>query len=178
MAVKLNKKQKEVLSKIQEESKVEPFFVKMNRREHHDDVLRIREFDPRVEISEELSSDDMIAVRFDFEAEHTNKPNGAAPMENESILSEFPLSSDFVMITKRGQKSEQYPFSLMEVGQSFVVPVSDKHTEPWNSFGSTVTSASRRHKPKVFRLRRVTEGDKYPNGAVETTTGARVFRIQ
>lgn len=102
-----------------------------------------------------------------------------------------------------GKKTEEYPFSKMEVNQSFVVPATASYPEPWNTFASTVSSATRRFstiaknedgtnktKPnrkgeqvnelvptKKFTLRKVEAGQKYPNGFEETVTGARVFRI-
>lgn len=125
-----------------------------------------------------------------------SKPNGAAPPETNSI----EIEADFPMAPAQrgGRKEEQYPFSKLEVGQSFVVPATEEYPKPWETFASTVSSATRRYsqesdKTRVnragktvpvlvatrkFTLRRVTEGDKYPNGKVEKVTGARVFRIQ
>jgi hypothetical protein len=77
-----------------------------------------------------------------------------------------------------GKKEEKYPFSAMQVGDSFLVPVDEKYKEPWKTFASTVSSATRRFKDdgRKFTLRRVTKGDKYPNGYTEPESGARVFR--
>lgn len=38
-----------------------------------------------------------------------------------------------------------YPFNGLEVGQSFFVPVSEKHPDPVKTLGSTVSSANRRY---------------------------------
>lgn len=100
---------------------------------------------------------------------------------------------------KRGGKKEEiYPFSKMEIGDSFLIPATEDWPEPWLSFASTVSSATRRYTEKSptetiknrngqivpkpvyvrkFALRRVTKGDKYANGYVEPQTGARVQRI-
>jgi hypothetical protein len=104
-----------------------------------------------------------------------------------------------IQLAKRGGKKEEiYPFSKMEVGDSFLIPATEDWPEPWLSFMSTVSSATRRYteesptetiknrngqmvpKPiykRKFALRRVTKGDKYANGYVEPQTGARVQRI-
>ena len=41
-------------------------------------------------------------------------------------------------------RSEKYPFSKLEIGQAFVIPVSENHPEPWKSLQSTVSGAQRR----------------------------------
>jgi hypothetical protein len=177
---KLNKNQKTLLARIKEasEAQEEPRYLMLE--ESDADLIALKENDPdHIEFAEELRQGTMIAVHFNDNP--APKPNGAAAMlERETILANHPLFNDFPMQTKRGVKGEQYPFKFMEVGQSFVIPASKEKAEPWVSFGSTVTSATRRYKDegKVFRLRRVTAGDTYPNGAVETTTGARVYRVQ
>ena len=122
-----------------------------------------------------------------------NQP-GAEPKVEIEIDSDFPQKE----AQRGGKKEELYPFSKMKVGDSFLVPVSDKHPKPWESFASTVSSASRRNStlsttefttnrkgekiPKRiytvrYTLRRVTKGDTYPNGKVEPQSGARVHRI-
>lgn len=166
------------MAQIKESSQGDPPYRMV--LENDPDFKAVREFDSHVLISEELRNGDMIAAHYGDDDE-PNKPNGVAEMTDQnSILETYPLSADFVMFTKRGIKGEQYPFKFMDVGQSFVVPVSDKHKEPWNTFGSTVTAANRRYKSenKLFRMRRVTAGTTYDNGSVETATGARIFRIQ
>ena len=47
---------------------------------------------------------------------------------------------------KRGGaiRTEKYPFSKLEIGQAFVIPVSENHPEPWKSLQSTVSGAQRR----------------------------------
>lgn len=98
---------------------------------------------------------------------------------------------------KGGRRDEQYPFSKMAVGQSFFVPCSAAYPKPWETFGSTVSSATRRfaveHETqkrknrkgvevpvlvttRKFTLRQVTAGQKYSNGFEEKADGARVYR--
>lgn len=128
------------------------------------------------------------------------KPNGAAAVETTVSTSAFEVENDFPLAAAQrgGRKEEQYPFSKLEVGQSFVVPATEEYPKPWETFASTVSSATRRHAiksdktrvnragatvpvlvpTKKFTLRKVTAGDTYPNGKTEKVTGARVFRIQ
>lgn len=115
----------------------------------------------------------------------------------------FELVSGIVPVAglRGGVKEEVYPFSKMEIGISFVVPVNEKSTTAEavvEKFSSTVSSATRRFAvksetetrknakgelvPKMvptrkFTLRPVLAGTKYDNGFVEPVSGARVFRI-
>jgi hypothetical protein len=99
-----------------------------------------------------------------------------------------------------GVKEEVYPFSKLEIGQSFVVPVSATMLTPKDvveKFSSTVSSATRRYAEpsatetrnnkkgeavpvmvptRKFTLRPVTQGTKYDNGFTEPVSGARVYR--
>ena len=122
-----------------------------------------------------------------------------APEADSAPVSTFVLESDIPLppAAKGGRRDEQYPFSKMEVGQSFFVPVTTKYPEPWKTFGSTVSSATRRFAEqhptntkknrkgvdvpvlvatRKFTLRQVTKGQKYPNGFEEKADGARVYR--
>lgn len=107
----------------------------------------------------------------------------------------------FIPGVRGGVKEEIYPFSKLEVGQSFVVPVSEDKPTPEKvveKFGSTVSSATRRFSEKTgstrvnkkgvtvdvlkatrkFTLRPITAGQTYPNSTFkESVSGARVFRI-
>lgn len=111
---------------------------------------------------------------------------------------DFPI--DLNQLKESTKKPEAYPFSKLNVGDSFLIPVSDQTPEPWNSLTSTVSSANRRYSkddpsgavkknrdgkmvPKLvyerkFKLKRVAKGDTYKNGRVEAASGARIFRIQ
>lgn len=115
----------------------------------------------------------------------------------------FAIDSGIVPVdgVRGGVKEEVYPFSKLEVGQSFVVPVSaDKPTpaDVVEKFSSTVSSATRRFAEKSatetktnrkgetvavlvatrkFTLRPVTAGQTYAGSTfVEPVSGARVFR--
>lgn len=113
---------------------------------------------------------------------------------------EIVADAPFVPGVRGGVKEEVYPFSKLEVGQSFLVPVSDDKPTPEavvEKFGSTVSSATRRFSEKTgetklnkegktvdvlkatrrFTLRPVTQGQTYPGSKfVEPASGARVYR--
>lgn len=127
-------------------------------------------------------------------------PAAPAPVVAKPV---FELQSGIVPVAglRGGVKEEVYPFSKMEIGISFVVPVNDKMATPEavvEKFSSTVSSATRRFAVKSetefrkndkgeqvakmiptrkFTLRPVTAGTKYDNGFTEPVSGARVFRI-
>lgn len=132
-------------------------------------------------------------------AELSAAPVVAAPVAKPV----FELQSGIIPVAglRGGVKEEVYPFSKMEIGISFVVPVTEKMPTPEavvEKFSSTVSSATRRFAVKSdtefrtndkgesvakmiptrkFTLRPVTAGTKYDNGFVEPVSGARVFRI-
>lgn len=97
-----------------------------------------------------------------------------------------------------GHREETYPFAQMEVGQSFYIAATEAKPNPAESFASTVTGATRRFSvptgntktnrkgavvpemqvTRKFVIRAVTAGQKYDNGFVEPSNGARVYRVQ
>ena len=113
--------------------------------------------------------------------------------------SSFELTDGIPLIASKrgGKKTEEYPFSKMEIGQSFVVPSTEAYPKPWETFASTVSSATRRFsKPdgttklnrkgetvpnliptRRFTLRQIFAGQTYEGSTfVESVNGARVFR--
>ena len=128
-------------------------------------------------------------------AADASKPVSDGPKPTFDLLDGIPLPEP----KRGGKKTEDYPFSKMAVGQSFFVPVTAEYPKPWETFASTVSSATRRfsspdpsgktHKnrkgedvpnmiaERKFTLRQVTAGQKYPNGFTEQADGARVYRI-
>jgi hypothetical protein len=68
-----------------------------------------------------------------------------------------------------GRGGNVYPFDTLNVGQSFHVGATAAKPNPAKSLASTVSSASKRLKPKTFVVRSVDATD--PRGV-----GARVFR--
>jgi hypothetical protein len=125
-------------------------------------------------------------------------PAGPVAPAPVAVSTTYNLQSDIPMAPSKrgGKKSEEYPFSKMEIGQSFVVPSTPEYPEPWNTFASTVSSATRRFSTvgtetklnrkgesvpvliptRKFTLRRVEVAQTYANGFVEPVAGARVFR--
>lgn len=68
-----------------------------------------------------------------------------------------------------------YPFDSLEIGQSFFVPVSDKHKDPVKTLGSTVSSANMRYAIDTGETKTVTRtkrGEK--NRAVVDENGNKV----
>lgn len=90
-------------------------------------------------------------------------PEEAEPIE-ETPISEFEISDNIPVPPRKS--STKYPFGVLEIGQSFFVPVSEKLPNPSKSL-STTCSAQKRKTGKRFVIREVTE-----NGA----KGARIWR--
>jgi hypothetical protein len=131
--------------------------------------------------------DGKIAVRATAKAVET-----VADSAPSSVAEPIAIVSGLeIPVTKAGSKEETYPFSQLEVGQSFFVPIGPE------KFASTVSSASRRFAVKTdstviskrtgqstpvlqytrkFTGRSVKAGQKYSNGFVESQDGTRVFR--
>lgn len=132
--------------------------------------------------------DNKIAVRATAKAVETP----VSPVAPVKPSIEILTGLDIPTTTRNVIKEEVYPFSKLEVGQSFFVAI------PSEKFASTVSSASRRFAVKTgetklskrtglqtdvlqytrkFTGRVVKAGQKYSNGFVETQDGTRVFRI-
>lgn len=73
-----------------------------------------------------------------------------APVSNEAqATSPYEVITGAVLpASKRGNKGggapTVYPFDKLEIGQTFFVPVSEKHPDPVKTLGSTVSSANMR----------------------------------
>lgn len=134
-------------------------------------------------------------------AEHAQTGSAAAATEvakpKFAILSGIPLIAG----VRGGVREEVYPFSLLEAGQSFLVPAAEGETakQVVERFSSTVSSATRRYAvpsatktrtnkkgevvavmepTRKFTLRPVSKGDTYADapGFVEEFDGARIYR--
>ena len=133
------------------------------------------------------------------------KAEFAAPAEAAPVVAKpvFAIDAGIPIIGRQrgGVKEEVYPFSKLEVGQSFVVPCDATKTTPLavvEKFSSTVSSATRRFATvsatetrfnrkgvivpvlvttRKFTLQPVSKGQTYPGSTfVEPQDGARVFR--
>lgn len=135
------------------------------------------------------------AALLEQHAAGATQPAPAGPKPVFDLMDGVPLPEP----KRGGKKTEDYPFSKMEVGQSFFVGVTAEYPKPWETFASTVSSATRRFSTadptgkthlnrkgvavpdmiasRKFTLRQVTAGQKYANGFEEKADGARVYRI-
>jgi hypothetical protein len=185
----LNKKQRTLLKTIEDGTKTPQGFIAVEASE---ELTALHEA-KLIEVNETPDENGLFPTRIAGGAGSLNSPNGVAPMTAYEVLSGIPLAE----AKRGGKKEEQYPFSQMNVGDSFLVPVTDAYPKPWETFASTVSSATRRfasksdetyktkkgemkHKltpTRKFTLRRVEAGTKYPNGYTEPASGARVFRV-
>jgi hypothetical protein len=167
---------------------------------HSDDVKALVEAG-HIEVNHTITDPSgKIAARATAKLLESNGATADATGADSAPTSTFVLESGIPLppAQKGGRRDEQYPFSKMEVGQSFFVPVTAKYPKPWETFGSTVSSATRRFSnehptdkrknrkgvevpvlvaTRKFTLRQVTAGQKYANGFEEKAGGARVYRI-
>jgi hypothetical protein len=146
-----------------------------------------------------LPDTDKVALRLPNSGAATNLPNGQAAAGDAKWLS-LVKGMPPPPAQKGGKREEEYPWSEMDVNDSFLVPVTAKTPKPWDSFATSVSSTNRRYSVdsptgekrknrkgemvtvrvpvKKFTLRRVYQGMKYENGYVEVADGARIFRVQ
>jgi hypothetical protein len=108
--------------------------------------------------------------------------NGSAPAASEPVAEASPyaiLTNAVPPISKRGNKGggakTQYPFDKMEVGNSFFVPVSEKHTDPSKTLASTVSAANNRYSEDTGEKKTVTRAKRgAKNKAVRDAAGNKV----
>ena len=97
-----------------------------------------------------------------------------------SVGSKYAVISDAVLpASKRkgggGGAPVVYPFDSLEIGQSFFVPVSEKHKDPVKTLGSTVSSANMRYAEKTGETKTVIRTKRGPkNRAVLDENGEKV----
>lgn len=82
--------------------------------------------------------------------------------------------------SKRGNKGggapTQYPFETMEIGDTFFVPVSEKHPDPVKTLGSTVSSANMRYAEDTGEKREVNRAKRGEgNKAVKDAAGNKIM---
>ena len=108
--------------------------------------------------------------------------NGGESASNESVESgaKYAVISDAVLpASKRkgggGGAPVVYPFDSLEIGQSFFVPVSEKHKDPVKTLGSTVSSANMRYAEKTGETKTVIRTKRGPkNRAALDENGEKV----
>lgn len=98
---------------------------------------------------------------------------GAVPSVGTS---KFSLEKGIgIPATKRGgMKGETYPFSAMEVGDSFFVPATEKRPDPAKALGSTLSSAALRFATKVVGQTRTNKKGR----EVPVYTFSRKFKVR
>lgn len=75
-----------------------------------------------------------------------------------------------------GGAPTQYPFDTMEIGESFFVPVSEKHADPVKTLGSTVSSANLRFAIKTTETKQVNRAKRGEgNKAVKDASGNKIM---
>src|SRR5208283_1021121 len=195
MATKTKAQQKQLLDKIVSDTKKQQGYSLVNS----DDVKALVDAG-HIEVNHEIQdASGKIGARATAKLLESYTTGADATAGDFVPATTFVLESGIPLppAAKGGRRDEQYPFSKMGVDQSFFVPVTEKYPKPWETFGSTVSSATRRfatqhptetHKnrkgidvpvlvvTKKFTLRQVTAGQKYANGFEEKADGARVYR--
>ena len=104
----------------------------------------------------------------------------ASDVATASVAGKYDIISDAVLpATKRkgggGGAPVVYPFDSLEIGQSFFVPVSEKHKDPVKTLGSTVSSANMRYAVNTGETKTVERTKRGPkNRAVLDANGEKV----
>lgn len=75
-----------------------------------------------------------------------------------------------------GLREETYPFSKLEIGQSFFIPATETNTDPAKAIGSTITSANRRFLA-VYPMTVGKEKKPHPKAGQPTGKDGRKFRV-
>lgn len=144
-----------------------------------DDGLPLFEHNPQlIEVNTNmLDNAGNAAVRLTDAGKKMINGNDTAPVVSDA---KYAVISDAVLpASKRGGGKGGapvvYPFDSLEIGQSFFVPVSDKHKDPVKTLGSTVSSANMRYAIDTGETKTVTRtkrGEK--NRAVVDANGEKV----
>lgn len=74
-----------------------------------------------------------------------------------------------------GGAPTQYPFENMEIGQSFFVPVSEKHPKPVKTLGSTVSAQNLHFSEETGETREVTRAKRGPKNKAVYENGVKVM---
>lgn len=80
---------------------------------------------------------------------------GAAPASPFAIVKGVVLPPSKRGVGLHSGAPKQYPFDVMEIGDSFFVPVSEKHPNPVKTLGSTVSGANMRFAEKTGEMKTV-----------------------
>ena len=145
-----------------------------------DDGLPLLEHNPQlIEVNTNMLDDaGNAAVRLTEAGKKMINGNDTSPVEAKA--SPYAVISGAVLpASKRGGGKGGapvvYPFDSLEIGESFFVPVSDKHKDPVKTLGSTVSSVNMRYAIDTGETKTVTRtkrGEK--NRAVVDENGEKV----
>ncbi len=131
-----------------------------------------------VETNADIRDGDKLAVRANEKGIALNNelnPAGGAPAAPAAVTmpSTFVTGAGFVPSAPRGGRGRSiYDFDGLAIGGFIFVPATAEKPNPAKSLASTVSSASKRSKPKVYRVQSVESGKVYgeftapANGAV------------
>ncbi|HNA21767.1 MAG TPA: hypothetical protein PLN40_10200 [Agitococcus sp.] len=144
-----------------------------------DDGLPLLEHNPQlIEVNTNMLDDaGNAAVRLTDAGKKMINGNDTSPVVSDAKYA--VISNAVLPASKRGGGKGGapvvYPFDSLEIGQSFFVPVSDKHKDPVKTLGSTVSSANMRYAIDTGETKTVTRtkrGEK--NRAVLDENGEKV----
>lgn len=97
-----------------------------------------------------INSDGFVATRATDKGikKVSEETSNAAPAASP----QFVIENVPVVVAKKGggKKGVAYPFDALEVGQSFVVPATEKRPDPAKSLASTITNANAKYAELVF----------------------------
>lgn len=135
-----------------------------------------------VETNGEIRDGDKIAVRATEKGIALNNENNAgqpaatgaaAPV---AMPSSFVTGAGFVPSAPRGGRGRSiYDFDSLAIGGFIFVPATTDKPNPAKSLASTVSSATKRSKPKVYRVQSV-EGGKQYGEFTAPSNGAVIYR--
>lgn len=100
----------------------------------------------------------------------------AAPASPYAVISGAVLPPSKRGNAKGGGAPTIYPFETMEIGQSFFVPISEKHPDPVKTLGSTVSSANIKFSEPTGEKKTVKRAKRGAgNKAVLDASGAKIM---
>jgi len=138
---------------------------------------------PLIEVNTEMVQDGKAAARATAAGmEMAQKPGQTAVQPSNGSTSPYQLMKGVAVPASkrgaglRGGAPKQYPFDTMEIGDSFFVPVSEKHPDPVKKLGSTVSSANMRYAEETGEMKTVTRGVRGSDHKIKLdATGAKVM---
>jgi hypothetical protein len=135
-----------------------------------------------VETNPEIRDGDKLAVRatdkgIEVNSENTTDTSGAtAGVAAVAAASNFVTGTGFEPSAPRGGRGRSiYDFDGLAVGGFIFVPATTDKPNPAKSLASTVSSASKRSKPKVYRVQSVKGGTAY-GSFTAPADGAVIYR--